>query len=70
MYQCSNRTFMELKLLRQLTKKSEQTRSNRTFMELKLTKASAIIKATFCSNRTFMELKYYEGKRDSPIWGF
>ena len=34
--QCSNRTFMELKLLLIIVKLKRDTSSNRTFMELKL----------------------------------
>ena len=52
----SNRTFMELKLVRHPNRECRKMCSNRTFMELKL----FIIMVFFVqksSNRTFMELK-------------
>ena len=56
-YECSNRTFMELKWVSTSCWCWAFWCSNRTFMELKWLSTSCWCWAFWCSNRTFMELK-------------
>ena len=56
--ECSNRTFMELKLPWRLISPRTKVSSNRTFMELKSRYYFGTSEGKRRSNRTFMELKY------------
>ena len=53
-----NRTFMELKFVREYVFTQVTIRFNRTFMELKCILLLTVIHCLFCFNRTFMELKF------------